>query len=120
MKIDFNARKTEVGWQQTVDDFWKEATPTWFEWLEWILVLGAITFLAKETQGTILEIISAVSYIALFFYLQSFFFSFEFHGFPLIRSERVRRFVSLTASAILSIALWLLLTSMVSDIQGKV
>ena len=119
MKINLKAKKTEAEWQKTLDNFWMKATPQWFEWLGWILILGAITFLAMETQNITLNIVSNVSYIALFFYLQSFFFSLEFHGFPLIKTEQNRRIVSLIVSAIFSCAVWLLLANLVSEIQGK-
>ena len=119
MKIDFKVKKTEAEWQKALDDFWMKATPQWFEWLEWLLILGAIHFLAEQTQSVILRLVSATSYAALFFYLQSFFFSLEFHGFPLIKSERVRRLMSLVLSAILAMALWLLFTRLVSQIEGK-
>jgi len=85
-----------------------KATPRWFEWLGWILILGVITFLARETQSLTLNIVSKVSYIALLFYLQSFFFSLEFYGFPLIKTEQNRRIVSLIVSAIFSGAVCLL------------
>jgi hypothetical protein len=120
MKIDLKAKKTEADWQKTLDIFWTKATPQWFQWLEWILILGAIAFLTEKTQNITLDIVSGISYIALFFYLQSFFFSLEFHGFPLLRSERAKRLVSLIVSGLLSLTLWLLLTNLVSEIQGKV
>ena len=118
-KIDFQAKKTEAEWLRTLDDFWMKATPKWFEWLEWLLILGAIQFLAKQTQNTVLRVVSATSYAALFFYLQSFFFSLEFYGFPLTKSERVRRLLSLVLSGILAIALGLLFAKLVSQIEGK-
>jgi CHASE3 domain sensor protein len=44
MKINLKAKKTETEWQKTLDNFWMKAAPQWFEWLGWILILGAITF----------------------------------------------------------------------------
>jgi len=44
MKIDLKTKKTEAGWQKAVDDFWLKATPKWFEWLSWVLILGVFTF----------------------------------------------------------------------------
>ena len=41
MKIDFREKKTEAQWQETLDDFWKRATPLWFDWLEWVLLIRA-------------------------------------------------------------------------------
>jgi len=120
MQGDFKEKKTEAQWQKAIDDFWRRATPQWFDWLEWVLILGIMTFLAEQTKAILLIIVSAISYAALFFYLQSLVFSLEFHGFPLIRSERGRRIASLLLSGVLSIALWILLSSLVSQIKGKI
>ncbi len=119
MKINLKEEKTEAQWQNTIDNFWKKATPQWFEWLEWVLVLGVITFLASQMQSLVLRIVSAISYVALFFYLQSVFFSLEFYGFPRLRSERKQRLLSLILSGIISLSLWFLLINLVSQIQGK-
>ncbi len=120
IKINLNEKKTEAGWQETIDSFWMNVTPKWFELLEWVIIIGAFTFLAKQTQNMILNIVSGISYISVFFYLQSVFFSLEIFGFPKISSGRYRRIVSLTISAILSLGLWLILNKLVSEIQGKI
>jgi len=73
MKIHFNTKKTEADWQRVLDDFWIKTTPRWFEWLGWVLILGAFSFLTKLTQNMILNIACGFSCVALFFYLQSFF-----------------------------------------------
>jgi hypothetical protein len=120
MKVNLKARKTEIHWQEAIDDFWKKFTPAWFDWIQWIPTLGVITYLAKQTQSFALAVLTTVSYFALFFYLQSIFFAIEFKGFPKIKSKRLQRLLSLILSGILSIAVWLLLSSVLSKIQGKV
>jgi len=120
MKIDFSVRKTELGWQETLDNFWKRVTPLWFDWLQWILVLGVIGYLAQQSRNVIIIITYTFSYVALFFYLQGLFFSLEFRGLPLIRSKRAQRIASLILSGILSLAIWLFLASLISQIQGRV
>jgi hypothetical protein len=120
MKIDFKTKKTEAEWQKTLDDFWMKATPKWFEWSGWIIILGAFTFLSKTQENMIIKVITGISYIALFFYFQSFFFSFEFHGIPFVKFEKVRRIISLTLSALLSYGTWLFLCEVVSQISGKI
>ncbi len=120
MKIDFNTKKTEADWQRVLDDFWVKATPRWFEWLDWVTILGAFSFLTKLTQNVIISIAYGFSYVALFFYLQSFFFSLDFHGFPFVKSEKIRRLMSLLISGILSYGIWLFLSSLVLEIRGKI
>jgi len=53
MKIDFRTKKTEAGWQKVLDNFWMKATPKWFEWLGWVIILGAFTFLSKTQENMI-------------------------------------------------------------------
>lgn len=74
IKINLNEKKTEAGWQEAIDSFWLNVTPKWFELLEWVIIIGAFTFLAKQTQNMILNIVSGISYFLVFFYLQSVFF----------------------------------------------
>lgn len=120
MKIDFKAQKTEGMWQKAIDDFWLSATPKWFEWLGWVLILGAFTFLDKSYEIPIVSAVTRISHISLFFFLQSFFFSIEFHGVPFVKSKRIRRIISLLISGILSYSAWLFLTKLVSTIHGKI
>jgi hypothetical protein len=120
MKIDLKAKKTEAGWQKAVDDFWLKAAPKWFEWLSWVLILGVFTFLDKNYKIPIVSAVTIISYLSLLFYLQSFFFSIEFHGVPFVKSDRIRRLISLLLSGILSYSVWLFLYRIVSAITGKI
>ena len=119
-QINLKEKKTETEWQKAIDNFWIKAIPRWFEWLGWVLILGTFTFLAEETQNKTLKIVSIVSYFGVFFYLQSFFYTVNIYGFPHIKSEKAERFLSLIISAILSLALWFLLSNLVTEIQGKI
>jgi hypothetical protein len=120
MKIDMNSKKTEPRWQEVIDNFWKKVTPLWFDWLQWVLVLGVLGYVANQTKNIILVIIYAFSYMAFFFYMQSTFFSIEFVGFNGIKSLRIQRVLSIVISGSLSIAIWLLLSNVIIQIQGKV
>lgn len=120
MKIDFNTRKTEAEWQKAFDDFWLKATPNWFKWLGWVIILGAFTFLSKTQKNTIIDVVVGISYAALFFYFQSFFYSIEFHGFPFVKSENARRTISLILSGLLSGGTWLFLHKVLLAIPGKI
>ena len=120
MKINFNAQKTEAGWQKAVDDFWLKATPKWFEWLSWVLILGVFTFLDKNYESSVISAVFMISYVSLFFYFLAFFFSIEFHGVPFVKSDQGKRLISLLLSGILSYSVWLFLTKIVSAISGKI
>jgi hypothetical protein len=119
MKIDFNTRKTEAGWQKVFDNFWIKATPKWFEWLRWLLIIGVFTILSKTQENTIIEYVLGISYVALFFYFQSFFFSIEFHGLPFVKSEKARRTISLILSAALLVCTGLFLSKVILPIISR-
>ncbi len=76
-KIDLQTKKTEFEWQQVFDRFWLDFTPKWFNWLGWILIIGAITYLSEKTDNVYLNITKFISAFALFFYFQGFFYSFD-------------------------------------------
>jgi hypothetical protein len=120
MKVDFGATKTEMKWQETLDDFWKRATPLWFDWLQWIVVLGAIRFFAVESHSRVLLLAYGFSHVAVLLYLQALFFSVEFSGLPFIKSRRARRLASLSLSGILTLAIWFFLSGIVSQLQGQI
>ncbi len=119
MEIDLKKKKTEYEWNKAFDNFWLKATPLWFDWLKWVAILGGITFLSNTTNNYLLKIASNVSYLMLFFYLQSFFFSIEFKGFPFIKNERVTRVISIFLSAIISALLFSFLGNLTQNIHGK-
>ena len=119
MKINFKAKKTELQWQEDFDNFWIKATPLWFDWLQWIIVLGVLSFFAQQSKNIVLLITYAFSYIALFFYLQGIFFSLEFKGFPLLKSKRWQKAISIVVSGILSFSIWYFLTNLILQLQGK-
>lgn len=113
MKVDFQTRTTETGWQRIVDEFWLMFTPKWFEWMEWLLILGAISYLSNTTKSSILSAISAISYVALAFYFQAFFYRLELKNLPLIKTPTAEFVVSAVASAILTITFYLTVMSVV-------
>ena len=119
MKIDFNEKKSELKWQETLDNFWKRVTPLWFDWLQWILVLGVIGYLAQQTRSVVLYISYIFSYGALLSYLVALFYSLAFTGFPLIKSKRIKRIASLITSGILTFIIWFLLSNLISQLKGK-
>jgi hypothetical protein len=56
-RFDISAKKTEAGWAEANDKFFLYATPLWFEWLKWMLILGAIKVVAAATRDPIVQLI---------------------------------------------------------------
>lgn len=106
MKIDFQLKDTEVGWQSRVDRFFLAAVPQWFSWLGWIIILGGLHYLQAKSKSVLLGIILGLTYGALFRYFIAFFFQFEFTGFPWLKSRRAQFIISSILSGALAFAFW--------------
>ncbi|MDQ7785774.1 MAG: hypothetical protein RDU20_23030, partial [Desulfomonilaceae bacterium] len=59
------------------------------------------------------RILLGLSYLVLFFYMNSFFFSIQFHGVPWIKSNTGRRLISLLISGSLAYLVSMTLTRVV-------
>lgn len=108
-EVDFSARKSEAEWQEALDSFWLAATPHWFEWLGWLLIMAALTYVVRISGSAVPTVVLGLSYAALFMYLQSFLFRFRFVGLPRISNPRVARGISLAISGGLATGTYLLL-----------
>lgn len=106
--ISFNlkARKTEAGWAATLDRIGMKVAPLWFDWLKWLFVLVAIDYSWRRTHTLSLLALYFASMFLFYLNIQGWFYSFEFHGFPLIRTEGQRRLLSLCLSAVLAFVMW--------------
>lgn len=116
-KINLSAKKTEAEWAEANDRFFLKATPVWFEWLEWIIIIGAIQVIADKTQDRFVQLIGNISYFFLMFYFLAFFYRIEFHGIPWIKSERRRQLVSTILSMLLCSGVYYLLLHLVSQLK---
>ena len=115
-KIDFQSKKTEFEWQQAFDNFWLDFTPKWFHWLGWVLIIGAITYLSEKSNSIYLNITKFISLFALFFYFQGFFYSFEFHGIPWVKNEKIRRVISLLISGAITYGISVFFIKLVAEL----
>ena len=61
IEIDLRRRETEAGWNRVIDTFALEATPKWFEWLGWVLVIAAFQYLADQSGSQAIHLIVGLS-----------------------------------------------------------
>lgn len=100
-------KKTEAEWQKTIDDFWLGFTPLWFDFLQWLLVIGAIGFASSITSNIYLRSINIFSYFALFSYLQSTFFTkIKISKIIALKNKDRLRDLSLLISALITYFFW--------------
>ena len=116
-KVNLSAKKTEAQWSEAYDRFFLHATPVWFKWLEWMIIIGAIQVIADKTQDRFVQLINIISYFFLMFYFVGVFYNIEFHGIPFIKSEGRRQLVSAILSILLSTGTYYLLIHLASQLK---
>ena len=120
MKIDFDHKDSEAGWQKQVDKFWLSVTPKWFEWIGWLLIIGALSYVEQTTSNIAVKIIYIISFLFLWMYFQSFFFQFEFVNLPFFKThQKTARLISLIISGVLGIGVYSLIFFSVNQFTGK-
>ena len=118
MKIDFKTKISEYEWQKIIDNFWLKFTAQWFEWIGWVLIVGAITYLAEKSSNIFLKLTLTISYISLFFYFQSYFYSIEFFGVLPVKNKKSKRIISIILSSIIAILVFLFFQSLISELKN--
>ena len=118
-EVNLKAQKSEAEWQKTIDKFALSATKRWFDWLGWVLILGAFTYLQKATGHIAVTIILSISGALFVLHFASFFYQWEFKNFPFIKSETLARFISYFLSGMLGMGLYWLLTTVVQLLGEK-
>ena len=106
IELDLRQRETEAGWQRLIDSFALEATPKWFEWLGWVLVLAAFEYVAHRSGHPLAWLAPAICVLMLWLYFNAFFFRLHFKRWPGIKSQRAERAVSVVLSGLLSAVSW--------------
>jgi hypothetical protein len=110
-------KKTERGWVETLDSFSLKLTPAWFDFVERLLLLGALKYLLDHGNNWFVTTIYLISLAVFFFYLQALLYSFPFDRFLPEKWKKSTRFASifsLTVAAILLYAIKLVLNSVVA------
>lgn len=87
MKIDTQLKDTESGWSQRFDNFFLAATPQWFEWIGWTLVLGVLEYLRQQSESSLLLIILAISYSLFWRHIAAVLFRLEITGIKWLRNR---------------------------------
>jgi hypothetical protein len=104
--LDLNARNGEAGWQGACDRVALAAAPAWFNWLEWVLVLGAFDYLAAKSGALLPRLAAAVSLGLLWMYFNAFFVNLQRNGWFGRHSAGVERGVSTLVASVLAGGFW--------------
>ncbi len=106
IEIDFARKETEAGWCQLMDNFGRKATPVWFNWVGWTLLLGAQQYLFRKSHSILVVITICISVGLLWVYFQAFFYGLKFKNVPVLRRLRNERAVSIILSGIVAFLVW--------------
>jgi len=114
IKIDFHLKDTELGWMERVDKYIIKIAPAWFSLLGWVLILGAMHFLHKQSESLILAGIIGISWYLFIRYLIAIFYRIEIVSFPFVKSPSKISFISNIISGVLAIVCWLSMNHVVN------
>ena len=106
IEIDFAHKATEAQWQQILDEFGAKAAPVWFNWLGWVLLLGAQVYLVKQVHSLLLAFTIVISVGLLYLHFHSFFYRLDFKNVPVVGRRLNKRALSLMISGVVAFASW--------------
>lgn len=116
IQVDLKAKKSEHEWQSTLDKFWLLATPKWFTWIGWVIVLGILKYVNQRTENIAISIVHGASYIFFIMYFIAFFYQFSFINVPFIKSKKLSIFISILLSGSLGFGVLVLLHSIIDEL----
>jgi len=97
------------------EDMWIKFTPSWFRFLEWIVVIGIFQYLAEVTNHWSIKVIAYLSYTVFGLYIQSVLFCVD-HSY--IRNKKIKRLSALFFATVITIASLVFLGISVEQIKG--
>lgn len=112
-KITFNTKKTEAEWIKWMDKTAIKYVPKWYEFLNWLVLLGLLNYLSETSGNVKLKLLYGISIAGMFYYLQSYFYSFEFDGIPFIKKISIKRIFSLLISGLLATGTFMFLRTVI-------
>jgi hypothetical protein len=118
----WTAKKSEYEWAKTIDAFFLNLTPAWFDFVTKLLLLGALKYLKDHENNWLVTIIYAFSFIIFYFYLQSILYNFPFYRFlpeSWIKNDRFAFGFSIIVAGILLLVINLMLNSVVAAFAVK-
>ena len=99
--IDLSARPLAQDWDDIRDRFLLKATPIWFTWLSWIVLLAAINFLQRKTDNLLIAVIFYHSLAMLGLYYDAALRRLKFLGLPRFFTRKVVRVFVVAVVALL-------------------
>jgi len=115
-------KKNESEWIRITDTFFIKFTPSWFGFVEKLLILGALKYLKDHGDNWFVTIVYGLSFVIFYFYLQSLLYNFPFYRFlpeAFIKNDRFAYIFSITVAGILLSIIYFVLDSVVAAFAIK-
>lgn len=117
IEIDLSRLETEAGWTAILDRFYLKATPVWFDWLKWVMMVAALMVVAKKSGNHVAQVITGCSFVLIFYYLGAFFFRIRLKGLHFISSRKRAHLLSLAISVSLTLGAYLCAVSLATAVS---
>jgi hypothetical protein len=101
--IDLSEKRTEWEWSVFLYRLFSKATPIWFDWIKWIMILAALKLIAEKANSGVLEFVVWFSCILLGFYFLAFFDRMWLRGVPYIQTGKRQWLVPATLAVLLAL-----------------
>lgn len=106
MKIDLDLKDTELGWFKRFDKFYLKFVPNWFNWLGWLLILGAFQYILELSKSRIICVIYYWTILLLFRYFYAVFDGIEFVGTVFNNYRKTQIVFEIIFTSITTFAFW--------------
>jgi hypothetical protein len=115
-------KKIQYDWVKAIVTFSLKLIPGWFDFVERLLLLGALKYLEDTRNNWFVTIVYLVSLIVFYLYLQALLYNFPFDRFlprELTKNQRVAYLFSLMVAGLLLFIINLALNSVLAAFAIK-
>ncbi len=116
-KINLRERKTEAGWQESIDQFFLVASPKFFEWLGWSVLLGGLSFIQKKYESKILAEVVVLSYLMMWGYFNAIFYRLKIIGIFRLDQKKIGQIMSILTSGLITLCTFYCITRVVIEVS---
>jgi len=99
------------------DLFHIKLSELWFKWLEWLLIIGAFTYLGKLSGNSIVSLLAYFSHFIILNYITAHLYILRDNIFPAKTSSRRAMIYSLLVATIVSMCTVIIMKLIMTDIS---
>lgn len=120
---EIEEKRSREPWFVAHDRFWLAAVPKMYEWLRWAALLGAATYVFRQSDNLVLKALLAFLYGSLLFYYFAFFEQVNLRPPLTFRNRWLQAAVSAAFSAMVVLGTFKVVTlaaDAIANAQGKI